>query len=105
MKGILLDENDDLKVVVKREAQGLITQGIVLGETKIQDAYMVLKMNKGELKEDPIVGANLLRMLRGTANRERIKKTIKISLQRVGIEFDEIKHAVAAMLNNKKIEL
>ncbi len=104
-KGILLDENDDLKIAVKRDASGMITSGLCIGETQIQDAYIVLKANQGEIKEDPIVGANLLRMIRGKMDKERIKKTVKISLQRVGIDFNEIKHAVAATMNKKKIDI
>ena len=104
-RGILLDENNDLKVIVRRDSNGLITQGLCIGEREVQDAYIVLKANQGEIKEDPIIGANLIRMIRSKADKERIRKTIKISLQRVGVEFENIKGVVATMINNKEIDL
>ncbi|MDU1892760.1 MAG: hypothetical protein E6767_18930 [Dysgonomonas sp.] len=104
MKGILLDGNDDLLINVKRDTTGKITSGLVVGERMVQDAYITLSINQGELKEDPIAGANLLTMIRGKENKEKMRKTIEIALQRVGIRFDDIKDQLEMRVNKQVID-
>ena len=107
MKGILLDENNDAQILVKRDAEEKIISGLVVGETKIQDAYMVLSINQGDLKEDPIVGCNLITMIRSRSktDKEKLKKTIKIGLKRVGIEHEDIKSELTAIINKETVDL
>lgn len=93
-KGILLDDDNDLKI------EGGTMK---IGERKMQDAFMVLSMNQGDLKEDPLAGVNLVRMIRGRENKEKIRKTIEIGLKRVGIKFDEIKSEFETIINRKSI--
>lgn len=93
-RGILLDDDNDLKI------EGGTMK---IGERKMQDAFMVLSMNQGDLKEDPLAGVNLVRMIRGRENKEKIRKTIEIGLERVGIKFDEIKSEFETIINRNKI--
>jgi hypothetical protein len=93
-RGILLDDDNDLKI------EGGTMK---IGERKMQDAFMVLSMNQGDLKEDPLAGVNLVRMIRGRENKEKIRKTIEIGLERVGIKFDEIKSEFETIINRKSI--
>ncbi len=104
-KGILLDENDDLKILVKRDVNGMIISGICTGETKIQDACIVLKINQGELKEDPIIGSNLLRNIRMKRNDLKIRDDIRKGFKRANINFDEVKHEIIALINKQEVEL
>lgn len=90
----MVDNDNDLKVAIKRNAEGLITQGVAVGDADMQDVWMVLSLNQGDLKEDPIAGVNLTSLIRGKADRERIKATIKIGLKRCGISFDAIKDKI-----------
>jgi hypothetical protein len=99
MKGILINRDDDLQINVKRDVSGKIINGLVVGERLLQDAYIVLKTNMGDIKEDPIAGANLLRMLRSKASREKIRKTIEIALARVNIRYEDIKQQIEVILN------
>ena len=55
-KGILLNGDNDVEIR---------NGSVVTGERMMQDAYMVLGMNQGELKDDPLTGANPLRTIRG----------------------------------------
>jgi hypothetical protein len=101
MKGILLDDNNDLLIRVKKDAQGKITGGLVTGETKIQNAYMVLSIKQGELKEDPVLGVNLNRYIRGREDAAGIQRSIRIGLMRAGIELEDIKDELKTIINRK----
>ena len=57
-KGILLNGDNDVEIR---------NGSVVTGERMMQDAYMVLGMNQGELKDDPLTGANPLRTIREDA--------------------------------------
>lgn len=101
MRGIIIDNDNDLSITVKRDVDGKIVSGVVISETQMQDAYMVLSLNQGDLKEDPIAGVNLTALIRGKLDKERIKSTIKIGFKRCGIDYEEVK----AKMNLKGIEL
>jgi len=75
-----------------------------IGNRKMQDAYIALSVSQGEVKSDPVVGANLARMIRGGANMEKIRKTIEISLESVGIRFEDIKNQLDLLINNNKVD-
>jgi hypothetical protein len=94
MKGILLDENNDL----------LIDNGsLAIGDAGMQNAYMVLRMAQGEIKEDPIAGANLQRHIRGRSNVATIRKEINIALKRIGMRLEDVAQESKTFINNKKI--
>jgi len=102
-KGILLDDDNDLKVNIRRDSNGLITDGLTIGERTMQDAYIVLSSNQGDIKEDPLCGANLLRMIRAKANIEKIRKTVEIALARVKIRLDDIKNQLDIIINKVSV--
>ncbi|WP_455592932.1 hypothetical protein [Bacteroides sp.] len=55
-KGIVLDEYGDVKVTVVRDAQGLITQGLVLGGSDYDHVALIIESNKGDFKDYPVLG-------------------------------------------------
>lgn len=82
---ILLDENDDL----------LFANGdLVLGESVTQEVGILLRLNPGELKSDPILGAGLIRMIKSNAPKDKIKQRIKLTLQRDGKDYEQIKNLI-----------
>lgn len=89
MRGIMLDENGDLLIRPHRQPDGKLS-GLVLDETPVQDTAIVLEMNQGELKEDPVLGPNLIRYLRSRVDKTRIKKQIQVHLGRAGIDYNEV---------------
>lgn len=91
MTGILIDNDNDVVISVKKDASGKIISGLAIGDTQMQDAYMILSLNQGDLKEDPIAGVNLTSLLRGKFDRGRIRSTIKIGFQRCGVDYDTVK--------------
>jgi hypothetical protein len=91
MRGILLDENNNLLIRVTHRADGKITGGLVIGDNAVQCAGLVLQMNQGELKEDPVIGANLFLEMRGKLNRDRLKNKIETALTRANIRIEDVK--------------
>lgn len=90
-KGIVLTGDGDLAV----------TNGhLQIGDTLLQDASLILGLTQGDLKEDPLCGANLLRHIRGQADRTAIERTVKIQLERAGIDYEEVKEQLTLKLNN-----
>jgi hypothetical protein len=105
MKGILLDENNDLLVTVRRGGDGKITGGLAVSGNTVQCAGLVLAMNQGELKEDPVTGANLLRSVRGKLNRDRLKNQIETALTRAGIRIEDVKNELEILINKNRVDL
>jgi hypothetical protein len=105
MKGLLLDDDNDLLIAVKRGTDGKITDGLVVGDNAVQCAGLVLNMNQGELKNAPVVGANLSRNMRGKLNRDRLKNQIETALARVNIRIEDVKNELDIMVNKQHISL
>ncbi len=55
MKGILLDEANDLQMQV-RHASGKIAGGLVIDDITRQNQKIILLAEKGEIKEVPLLG-------------------------------------------------
>lgn len=57
--GITINDNMRLKVVPKRNSDGLIISGMVVGETLYQNQALILLVQPGEIKEKPTMGVGL----------------------------------------------
>ena len=105
MRGILTGEDNDLLIKVRRGTDGKISGGLVVSDNAVQCAGLVLKMNQGELKEDPIIGANLLRNIRGKLNRDKLKSQIETALMRSNIRIDDVKNELDIFINKQSVEI
>ena len=85
MKDFLLDENDDIAIV---------NGDFVVGDSLDQEVAMLIKTNPGEWKEDPIAGAGLIRKMKANASDLVIEHIIRIQLQRVSKNYDDIKKGI-----------
>ena len=90
-KGILLTGDGDLDIV---------NGHLQIGDTLLQDTSLILGITQGDLKEDPLCGANLLRHIRGKTERTAIERTVKIQLERAGIDYEEVKEQLTIKFNN-----
>lgn len=77
MTGIRLIDYD-IAVDVQRDASGLITSGLVLGDILHQNQALILVLHKGDLKSDVSVGVGIDRML---LDNERLTWTREIREQ------------------------
>jgi cobalamin biosynthesis protein CbiG len=97
-RGILTDTDNDLAVIPRRNSAGKITGGLVIADTILQNTAIVLGMNQGELKEDPLLGPGLLRLIRSKADRVKIERAIKVHLERAGIDYRQVKNSIILKL-------
>lgn len=81
MTDILLDENDDLL---------LINGQMVRGESSRQHADLLVRLEKGELRQTPNVGFGIERRLRSVANPRRFLRELKVELENDGFVQPEI---------------
>lgn len=100
MKGILLNSFGDIQITPRKLIDGKLT-GLMVGDTLIQNASIVLELSQGELKEDPLLGPNLLRFIRGKANRQLVERQVKIHLNRAGVNYEELKDKMKINLKTK----
>ena len=85
MSDILLDENDDL----------LIRDGdFVIGQSQTQEVGLILRMNPGELKEDPLLGPALIRLIHSNASGADVKRITKLHLERDGKDYEQLKQQI-----------
>lgn len=84
-KGILLDENNDLLIVGKR---------MVVGDSQMQEVAIILEMNQGALKSNPVLGAELIQLLKGNATKADIERRTRIHLEKDGKDYAAIKNKI-----------
>ena len=82
---ILLSENDDL----------LIANGdFVIDESVLQDVGIILRLNSGDLKSDPIMAPNLIQLVKGKADNQEFEDRVRLFLSRDGKNYDDIKKLI-----------
>lgn len=82
MVGIKLDSGGDL----------LITNGrMALGDTMMQEVAIILQMNQGEQKLEPLLGANLTQFIKGKAKSFEIEKRVKMHLAMDRKDYNQVK--------------
>lgn len=87
---ILLDNHDELS---------FYNGDFDTGESEMQDVGLILRLRQGELKSDPILGANLQHFMHGIYDRIAVEKRVKIHLARDGKDYDEIKKKLYLKIN------
>jgi hypothetical protein len=81
MKDIILN-NDELAIV---------NGDFMVGESFTQEVACILKLNQGELKSDPLLGPNLVRLVNSNIGQDELQTVIKFNLARDGKDYSEVK--------------
>lgn len=55
-RGILLGDDGDLQVRVLRDSSGLITHGLVVGDSDYDHVRLIVESNQGDFKDYPVLG-------------------------------------------------
>ncbi len=81
-KGIVLNKDNDLLVIGGK---------MVVGNTKMQEVALIAQLRSGELKSDPVLGPNLIQLLKSNASRTEIAQRLRVHLARDGKDYNDIK--------------
>lgn len=84
-KDYLLTDEDDLMI-----ANG----DFVTGESTMQEVGIILRLNPGELKSDPVLGPALIRFIKSDADADVVKQAARLHLERDGKNYDDIKEQI-----------
>lgn len=82
-------ETIDLKIDVKRDANGLITQGLVVGNIMSQTQAMILIASPGEFKFNPTVGVAIDELLLDD-DYLRMRHRIRENLEKDGMKVKSV---------------
>lgn len=96
MKGIMLNEEGDLALAVQRGGTGEIRGGWVVGDCMDQLVERVMSANRGEFKEAPLIGGELVLQVNGNYGpfyRGRAKdmlEAMKVPVRQIVVEENSI---------------
>ncbi|PIV17481.1 MAG: hypothetical protein COS42_04575 [Flavobacteriales bacterium CG03_land_8_20_14_0_80_35_15] len=86
MTDVLLNINDDDVTIANGD--------FAIGDSIDQEVGLILRMNKGELKEDPLLGTDLIRLINSNTSELEVKQLVKVQLARDGKSYDELKERI-----------
>lgn len=89
-KDILLGDDGDLKIV---------NGDFAIGDSLTQDVSRILKLNKGELKSDPLLGCNMIELMNSESSKTNIETVVRLNLERDGKDYNEIKNVLKLNVN------
>jgi hypothetical protein len=84
-KAITLDENNDLMVR---------NGSLHLSDTTFQEVALLLPMTQGDHKFKPLLGPNLIQMIKSKVNNLSVQKRIRKHLALDNKDYDELKNAL-----------
>ncbi|GAB6121658.1 hypothetical protein [Dysgonomonas termitidis] len=85
MKGILLNEaTGDLDINVIRDADGRILSGLTPGDTDYQNIRLLMLSDKGDFKEQPVLGVGAEKYLKSTGRENDLRREIAVQLDATG---------------------
>uniref|UniRef100_UPI0039A41360 hypothetical protein n=1 Tax=Ornithobacterium rhinotracheale TaxID=28251 RepID=UPI0039A41360 len=90
MRDVLLDKQGDLE---------FLNGDFFAGESTLQEVGILLQLNQGALKSDPLCGVNMFKYLKGKGSRVEMEKQLKIQLERDGKNYEDIKKHLKLIYN------
>lgn len=71
----------------------------VFGESDTDDAFIILGMNQGEWKGDPLTGCNMVQRIRSNQGPTEIERVVRAQMQRDGKNYNELKRYLKTIVN------
>lgn len=82
---ILLDDCDDLNIV---------NGDFVIGESTLQEVGIILRLNSGELRNDPVLAPNLIQLVNSASNDQEFEERVRLFLRRDNKNYEDIKKLI-----------
>ena len=89
MRGIMLNDNHDLQIDVRKNADGLIVQGFVVGDITNQNQELILLAEKGEIKSAPTKGVGIMSFV-GDEVPDNLFRVIRTELTAEGMRVNRV---------------
>lgn len=90
-KDILLDDNNDIKIV---------NGDFDIGDSEMQEVGSILQSTQGEWKMTPTLGPNLYRFIKSKSSKSEIEATVSIHLAIDNKDFKLLKNKIKTIINN-----
>jgi hypothetical protein len=90
MTGIQINEQGELTAHVVKNAAGQIVSGMSLGDIDYQCTHLVVTANKGEFKENPVLGLGAERFLKSVNRANELRREIGVQLSLIGYSNADI---------------
>lgn len=84
-KGILIGDDGDVRIQ---------NNSLVIGDSVLQETMLILGMNQGEHKFEPLLGPNLIQLIKSKGNRFDYERRVKIALALDNKDYQQIKHLI-----------
>lgn len=104
MTGIQLNEDFSLRIEPVRDAEGKIISGFVLGETNFQRVKLIALSQKGEFKEQPLLGFGIENYVKAPVQEVK-QKFINELEKELAIDGLKAKVAVGDQLATFKVDI
>ena len=82
---ILLDDSDDLNIV---------NGDFVIGESTLQEVGIILRLNSGELRNDPVLAPNLIQLVNSSSKDQEFEERVRLFLRRDNKNYEDIKKLI-----------
>ena len=89
-KDILLDDNNDLKI---------INGDFDYGDSEIQEVGLILQSTQSEWKMTPTLGPNMYRFIKSKASKSEIESTVAIHLAIDNKDFKTLRTKINTVIN------
>lgn len=86
MQGMILDEGNNLVIEPKRDVNGMIVSGIVVGDIDYQRSRLIAEMHKGEIRQFPFLGFGASNWVNGQADNAKFNQELLKQLKLDGID-------------------
>ncbi len=78
---LLLDENKDIKIE---------NGDLIIRDSFIQEVGLIIESSKGEWKNEPLIGADLKRLLQTKTDNSKTQQQIRLALEQDNKKLKEI---------------
>ena len=82
---------DNVDILLDADGAFRVENGdFVIGDGTIDDCFIIMKLNTGALKSDPVLGINLIRMINSKQSTSEMKQTIQLHMARDNKNFKKL---------------
>lgn len=89
MIGVMLNDDKDITILAKRDGNGLITSGLVLGDITNQNQELIVMAEKGDLKEMPKKGVAISNYL-DDEEPDSLLRAVRTELSLEGMTVEKV---------------